>query len=446
MYLAHEYINETAYCVRPSVVKSGEISTVRIYAADTMQPLRDSDIYELRILAKDCDENYCSEMFSVFGKEKCASVCEVSPVGGVISITHQFYGFQEWIIYLRKKDDDKTEWWWCDSFPKTRARLSIYCVPEDIFGSIPMKGDFHIHTTLSDGSQTPEFHVAAYRAAGFDLIAITDHYKYNDARALTEYFSFASPLYILPGEEVHNATALIHMVSLGADHQISDLLKSDPEVLAAHIARAREKYPVPEELYEEEYLLNAVIYDEIKAGGGYAILPHPFWQLPEHYHVQPAMSRAVLENGLCDALEVFGGTSPEGNDLQLSFYHSLSRKNLPVVASSDSHTVLGGCSAFDELYSICFYNKGNSVINSVFDGKTVAVYAPKGEDVRTCGKFEYVKYVHFLLRCYFPKHNLLCKKSGELLKKYVEGDVSLKEEIIAAERDVRKFTKEFFGL
>ena len=62
MYLAHEYINETAYCVRPSVVKSGEISTVRIYAADAMQPLCDSDIYELRILAKDdnaaceCDE------------------------------------------------------------------------------------------------------------------------------------------------------------------------------------------------------------------------------------------------------------------------------------------------------------------------------------------------------------------------------------------------------
>ena len=126
------------------------------------------------------------------------------------------------------------------------------------------------------------------------------------------------------------------------------------------------------------------------------------------------------------------------------YFASLKNKKIPVVGSSDSHSVWEGITAFDEIYTIAFVSDKN-VLKSIMDGKTVAVYSPNGESPRTCGDFEYSKYAHFLLRCYFPKHNALCRKSGELLKKYVQGDRSVLEKIREAERDIRVFIGNFFG-
>ena len=37
------------------------------------------------------------------------------------------------------------------------------------------KGNLHAHTTESDGMQTPEERVKAYRSKGYSFLAITDH-------------------------------------------------------------------------------------------------------------------------------------------------------------------------------------------------------------------------------------------------------------------------------
>ncbi len=445
MYNDRVYVNEELYSVRPSVVRSDVESTVRITCLDESIDFHDGDIFELRILPKDYSVNYTSKEHCLFGKEKCFEVKEVSVKEGSISFMHTFYGSQEWIIYLKsKKDDSDVEWYWCDSFPKTRARLSLYCLTDDLYGTVPMKGDLHIHTTRSDGSQSPEYNVAAYREAGFDFVAFTDHYKYNDAKALSKFFSFADPLVILPGEEVHDNSTLIHMVAIGANRSISEMLEKDIDYLESELERIRKEYKAPAGVYEDEYFLRVFVYEQIKKNGGYAIFPHPFWQLPERFVVDTPMSRAILENRLTDAFEVFGGCSSEGNDLQATLYYSIQGGPMPVVGSSDSHTVIGGPTAFDEIYTVALVK--DSILNSISDRKSVAVFAAKGEKPRSCGELECSKYVRFLLRCYFPRHNALCKNSGELLKKYVEGDLSLKKEIVKAECDVRKFTKEFFGL
>ena len=446
MYPSHSYINEKAYCVRPCVVKDGCVSKIRIFPADESIVFSNADLYEVRLLPKDFCENYGESRFSQLGAEEMAEVMEVRPCGGEISFEYRFYGFQEWIVYLRKKNDSEVEWYWTDSFPKTRARLSLFCLTEDLYGCVPLKGDLHIHTTLSDGKQSPEYNAAAYREAGFDFLAITDHSKYCDGKSLSEYFSFVDPLIVLPGEEIHEkADAVIHTVCIGGDRPISQMLLNDEDMLSRLLEKAKKKYEVPKGCYEREYLLRAVIYEQIKESGGIAILAHPFWQLPERFNADTRISAAVLENGLVDAMEVFGGCTPEGNDLQATLFYSLRNRELPIVASSDSHTVEEGISAFGEIFTLAF-SKDRNIIKSIIDRKSVAVYKPLGMDARLVGEMPLVKFSHFLLRIYYPRHDTLCRISGELMKRYVEGDPSVKDAICAAERRIKSFERDFFGL
>jgi len=63
-----------------------------------------------------------------------------------------------------------------------------------------MPSDLHIHTTFSDGRDTPEEIVEAAKAAGLHYIAITDHDSVEGVTALYESGHYASgSLRIVPG-------------------------------------------------------------------------------------------------------------------------------------------------------------------------------------------------------------------------------------------------------
>ena len=63
-----------------------------------------------------------------------------------------------------------------------------------------MPSDLHIHTTFSDGKDTPEEIVEAAKAAGLRYIAITDHDSVEGVTALYESGHYASgSLHIIPG-------------------------------------------------------------------------------------------------------------------------------------------------------------------------------------------------------------------------------------------------------
>ena len=51
----------------------------------------------------------------------------------------------------------------------------------DITGKRRLKACLHLHTTASDGDATPEQAMELYEKAGYDILAITDHYKYHTA-------------------------------------------------------------------------------------------------------------------------------------------------------------------------------------------------------------------------------------------------------------------------
>ncbi len=52
---------------------------------------------------------------------------------------------------------------------------------KDIFGKNRLKINLHTHTTDSDGSKTPEQAAKIYKNKGYDIIAITDHWKYRES-------------------------------------------------------------------------------------------------------------------------------------------------------------------------------------------------------------------------------------------------------------------------
>lgn len=110
------------------------------------------------------------------------------------------------------------------------------------------KGNTHLHTTVSDGDFTPEQAKAAYKAAGYDFIVISDH---RIVGATEDYegmlcMSGAEYDYTFPEQ-------VLHVVAVLPD----DRLK-------------REDW--------KKYKHNEMI-EKINAYGGAAIVAHPAWSL-----------------------------------------------------------------------------------------------------------------------------------------------------------------------
>lgn len=111
------------------------------------------------------------------------------------------------------------------------------------------RGNFHTHTTQSDGCKTPQEAMSAYREAGYDFLALTDH------RRVTGVEQAPEGLVAIPGIELDYALSnqWVHLLGLGVS----------PEV---------ERRCMPRGSVQEGI-------DLIRACGGLAVLNHPAWSL-----------------------------------------------------------------------------------------------------------------------------------------------------------------------
>ncbi|MBQ6239051.1 MAG: CehA/McbA family metallohydrolase [Firmicutes bacterium] len=150
------------------------------------------------------------------------------------------------------------------------------------------KGNVHMHTTRSDGRATPEEACKAYREAGYDFIAFTDHWKQSTEDSY-------QGMLMLPGVELDTLTdGCWHIVGLGMKQPIR-LQRDD--------GKQRIHYPAQ------------VLIDGIREAGGLAILAHPAWSLE-----QP-----------CDIVKLTGLSGTE-------IYNSVS--GYPYSARADSSLIL----------------------------------------------------------------------------------------------------------
>lgn len=218
----------------------------------------------------------------------------------------------------------------------------------DMFGIRRIRLGLHQHTALSDGRCTPEEAARRYRDAGYDAIAITDHWVYSDTQIL-------SGLPILSGCEYHvgasdSASGVYHIVCLCADRQ--------PEI-------SREMTPQQ-------------IIDGIHDAGGLAVLAHPAWSLNT-----PQMIKAL--QGI-DAIEIYNTVSERGYSRRADaslILDMLASEGLyyPMLASDDAHyyeasgNFADACHAF--IMAECETPEPDAIKKAISEGRFYASTGPE---------------------------------------------------------------------
>ena len=168
-----------------------------------------------------------------------------------------------------------------------------------------LRGNLHMHTTRSDGRLSYEDAVARYEQAGYDFIAVTDHWVRSETGTTAGGMLLLSGCEYNIGETVQEG--VYHIVGVGMER--------------APALERTEKSPQR-------------IIDEIRAAGGVAILAHPAWSL----NSAEAVARLT---GLCGT-EIYNTTSavpPNVRPYSGLFVEQLASLGvlLPCMAADDAH-------------------------------------------------------------------------------------------------------------
>jgi len=189
-------------------------------------------------------------------------------------------------------------------------------MPQDATFAAPgrfWKGNIHTHSNASDGVRTPVDVCATYRDAGYDFLALTDHFlaKYNFPVVDTRPFRSAGFTTIL-GAELHApATALGEMwhilaVGLPSDFAPTAAGETGPQLAARAIA-----------------------------AGAFVAIPHPGW-----YALTPADANTLED---AHAVEVYNHTSQlrteRGDGVYLADQLLAEGRRVTLIAVDDAHFV-----------------------------------------------------------------------------------------------------------
>lgn len=345
---------------------------------------------------------------------------------------------------------------------KKHMQLSVYCVDYDLVGRYPFIGDLHIHTSHSDGRESPAMVCANYRAHGYDFMVISDHARYYPSlEAINAYKGVKTGLNIVPGEEVHMPDVDgihldFHMVNFGGEYSINALTETEtirekgtdkkfrsltgkcPEYMELETWREMIKsiastLDVPEGVNSIQAAAFKWIHEEIGKANGLSIFPHPTW-INDVYHVPEIFNDYVTKMGWFDAFEVLGGENYfEQNGFQtLKYYEDRAKGiNYPIVGSTDSHSSLRSNRNAFICSTIVFAqeNEKDCLIKSIKDFYSVAIDTISTE-FRVVGSNRLARYVTFLLKNYFPLHDELCFEEGRAMRQYSCGPLEEKEKSI----------------
>ncbi len=120
----------------------------------------------------------------------------------------------------------------------------------DLLGKTRQKVNLHSHSTLSDGEKTPEEVCRIFAAAGYDAIALTDHWHFGAEYEVGALRVISGVEYNTPGCDCANN--LFHILGIG--------MASPPEGLTRQCDAQG-------------------IIDAIRSRGGLVVLAHPAWSL-----------------------------------------------------------------------------------------------------------------------------------------------------------------------
>ncbi|MDR1928213.1 MAG: PHP domain-containing protein [Oscillospiraceae bacterium] len=382
-------------------------------------------------------------------------------------IRFEFAFFSEQPYFVRLNDGGKF-----------KLQLSVYAVAEDLVGRYPFRGDLHMHTSHSDGKQSPEIVCANYRKTGYDFFAITDHNRYFPSlEAIAAYKEVPVEFTIVPGEEVHlpkdpagGHINDIHLVNFGGDYSINALIEDERTHVFGLPDDKRSRVPNPPPVRSKQahwseidayaqtlnipagieryaYACCCWIFDEIRKANGLGIFCHPYW-ISNVLQVPPAFVDYMMETHPFDAFEVLGGENYfEQNGFQtIQYYEDLAKgRRYPIVGSTDSHNSFNNRNS--HICSTLVFapkNERRSLIDSIKAFYSVAVDSISAEP-RYVGSLRLVRYACFLEKEFFPLHDELCFEEGRAMRDYVCGETGARETLEHLSGRMRAQREKYFA-
>lgn len=407
------------YTVYPSIVKADAVSTIRIHPlGENTAFLPDVD-YTVEIRGV---EDFCTDYANL-----PVTFYRVKPnAEGDLEITHHFIGEQRHSLILKRPQEDLDATPYRDITRRSRrgenteAILQIYSLNDDIYGMRCFKGEVHCHTYESDGIQDVCHTVGNYRCAGYDFMAITDHYIAMSAQKAQRIFADAPvDMTLLLGEECHVPTEQIHAVHIGGTKSVNAYFRDNPHLAEQEMQAIESELALPSHINRRDYAWRVWIARKSRELGGIAILAHPHWIWFETYFMASAITQQLLADGIYDALDI---TDQEA-DTTVALWTEMQARGhrIPVVGCTDSHytdannphrPARGG-------YTLVFApdRSEESILSAICDGRSVAVNAA-GDPARVQGPYRFVKFARFLLDNYYPVYMRLCHGQGVVMAEY----------------------------
>ena len=360
------------------------------------------------------------------------------------------------------------------------AQLSIYAVDGELATRVPLRGDFHVHSTGSDGREDPHIVCANYRRKGYDFMCITDHDNYYPSLdSIAFYKDVKLALNIMPGEEVHLPGTPVHIVNAGGLFSVNGLLPVKENYIQTNGELARRRFdesvtppdvykmedywaeineiiarlkggdnPIPSDVDAKSYAVCLWAFEKIKQADGLGVFAHPFW-LWDVWQIPEKFTRYMLENHPFDAFEVLGGENYYAqNGFQTALYYDeyLKGRVHPIVGATDSHSSISENRNWDICSTIVFAksNTRKDILTAVKDKLSVAVDTISKE-YRLVGEYRYIKYASFLMERYFPIHDKQAYVDGEMTYQYAVGNAT-KEEVETVAKRAEKLIDKYIRI
>lgn len=407
------------YAVYPAIVRADSDTTIIIHPLGENVAFLPNATYtvEIRGVETHCT-NYAELPFATYN---------VNPnEKGDLEITHHFNGEQKHAISLKRPQADAEATPYrdithrCRRSENTTALLQVYSLYDDLYGLRCFKGELHCHTYESDGIQDVSHTVGNYRGAGYDFLAITDHYITMPSEKAKQLFGPAPvDMTLLLGEECHVPTEQIHAVHIGGSASVNAYFRDNPIAAEQEMLAIENELTLPSHINRRDYAWRVWIARKARELGGIAILAHPHWIWFDTYFMASTITQQLLIDGVYDALDI----TDEEADTTVALWTEMQALGLriPVVGCSDSHytdannphhPARGG-------YTLVFARSRSKrhLLTAIREGLSIAVNA-SGNPERVYGPYRLVKFARFLLDNYFPVYRRLCHNQGVLLSEY----------------------------
>lgn len=419
----------TDYLVFPSVVPVGKPVTVSILPRGDNTYLPDGYEYTLDIFG-------VATATSELNKCKSKKLVLHAKNGG-LTFTETFDREQKYVLKLTLPEELR----FCSNpyyqppahgrVPRpgdiARPMMYLYALEEDLYPMRVFKGDFHLHSSDSDGHESSCGVMANLRKAGYDFAAMTNHYWFHTAEKVNRIFAGVEDIIrILPAEEVHTPTEFVHVVGVGQSRSVNDWYYQNRQICDAEIAQIEQSLPeLPEGINRYNYACRVWTAQTIRKFGGLSILAHPHWIWNDVYFMPEDVTVSLMESGIYDAFELLNGDcGAETNRLQTALYFEEQKKgfDMPIVGSSDCHRTDREDEDFPTpafTLVFCEDRSFESIRRAILERRCVAVEKYRDDSqYRLYGPYRMVKYADFLMQNYYPYYTELCRAQGTMLRSY----------------------------